>query len=170
MQNNLEEIISYMNEKFCQCGVFEKQLKQITGELIKRGYTLEEITRGVNTYLLQLEPISSDFTGLQEELPKKELSYRILDISESCWIGPGAYGYLCLLRELGLLNHQETEELIHYIVDNEFELESGEDLQQIMLEMIREGADNREVLYGDEDCEDKERCNPLLLKRSRRLL
>ena len=56
MQKNLEEIISYMENKFRPYEMFEQQVKQITRELMELGYTLEEITRGINTYLLQLEP------------------------------------------------------------------------------------------------------------------
>ncbi|MBN2287862.1 MAG: DUF494 family protein [Candidatus Glassbacteria bacterium] len=170
MQRNLEEIISYMNERFRPYEVFDKQLKRITRELMERGYTLDEITRGVNTYLLQLEPAGSDYKERQEEPPKREPNLRVLDIAESRWIRPGAYGYLCLLREMGLLNHQETEELIGYIVENELELESGEDLQQIMLEMIFEGEADRKMGCEDEDYEDGDLDFPVLHRKSRRLL
>ncbi|MEA2064635.1 MAG: DUF494 family protein [Gemmatimonadota bacterium] len=151
MERNVEEIITYMSEKFRQYEVFNKQLKQITSELIERGYTLEEITRGVNAYLLQLEPAGTDARGtVTEKTLRPERSFRVLDSEESRWIGPGAYGYMCLLRELGLLNHQETEEIIHYIVDNEIDSVTGEDLQQVILEMIFDSGVERISFSKDE--------------------
>ncbi len=170
MQRELEEIISYMSEKFRPYEVFEKQLKRITRELIERGYTMEEITRGVNAYLLQLEPMSSDYPNPQEKPGRRDFNFRILDITESRWIGPGAYGYLCLLRELGLLSHHETEEIVRYVVENEIELESGEDLQQIMLEMIFDSGIEGKGFYAGEDYEDLENEGPALRNRGRRLL
>jgi len=170
MQRDLEEIISYMSRMFRPYEVFEKQLKRITSELIERGYSLEEITRGVNAYLLQLEPVSADYPERQKEPVKRDLTFRVLDVSESRWIGTEAYGYLCLLRELGLLNSQETEEIIRYVVDNEIELESGDDLQQIMLEMIFDSGADRKVISGDEDYEDGEIGVSAMRRRGRRLL
>ena len=170
MQRELEEIISYMSEKFRPYEVFEKQLKRITRELIDRGYTMEEITRGVNAYLLQLEPMSSDYPNPQDKPVKRDFNFRILDVTESRWIRPGAYGYLCLLRELGLLSHRETEEILRYVVDNEIELESGEDLQQIMLEMIFDSGIEGKGFYVDEGYEDLGNEGPALRKRGRRLL
>ena len=170
MQRNLEEIISYMNEQFRPYEVFETQIRRITRELIERGYTLDEITRGVNTYLLHLEPVGSDHPGRQKEVQKRDRNFRILDVTESRWIGAGAYGYLCQLRELGLLNSQETEELIGYVVENEIELESRDDLQEIMLELIFDGEMEEEVLSSDDDYEDEQGRFPFLPRKNRRLL
>ena len=170
MERDLEEIISYMSEKFRPYEIFEKQIKRITRELIKRGYSLDEITRGVNAYLLQLEPVSSDNPDRQEKPEKRNLTFRVLDATESRWIGTGAYGYMCLLRELGLLSHQETEEIIRYVLDNEIELNSGEDLQQLILEMIFDSGIDGKLLSGDEGYEDEEIRIPFLRKSGRRLL
>ena len=170
MERNLEEIISYMSEKFRPYEIFEKQIKRITRELIERGYSLDEITRGVNAYLLQLEPVSSDYPDRQEKPGKRNLTFRVLDVTESRWIGPGAYGYMCLLRELGLLSHHETEEVIRYVLDNEIELDSGEELQQLILEMIFDSGIDGKLLCGDEDYEDEGIGIPFLRRSRRRLL
>ena len=170
MERNLEEIISYMSEKFRPYEIFEKQIKRITRELIERGYSLNEITRGVNAYLLQLEPVSSDYPDRQEKPGKRDLTFRVLDVTESRWIGPGAYGYMCLLRELGLLSHHETEEVIRYVLDNEIELNSGEELQQLILEMIFDSGIDGKLLCGDEDYEDEGIGIPFLRRSRRRLL
>jgi uncharacterized protein Smg (DUF494 family) len=170
MERNLEEIISYMSEKFRPYEIFEKQIKRITRELIERGYSLDEITQGVNAYLLQLEPVSSDYPDRQENPEKRDLTFRVLDVTESRWIGPGAYGYMCLLREMGLLSHHETEEVIRYVMDNEIELNSGEELQQLILEMIFDSGADGKLLGSDEDYEGEGIGIPFLRKSRRRLL
>ncbi|MFC1544837.1 DUF494 family protein [Gemmatimonadota bacterium] len=135
MQNNVEEIISYMNENFSSYEIFERQMRQITRDLMDLGYTLEEITRGINAYLVQLEPESSDRPrGIKRTA--RQRTYRVLDISERRFIGRDAYGYLCLLRELGLVNHDETEELIAYITSNRIEVDGSEQLQAVMMELM----------------------------------
>ncbi len=135
MQNNVEEIISYMSENFSSYEFFERQVRQLTRELMELGYTLEEITRGVNAYLVQLEPESSDKPrGVKRA--RRQRTFRVLDISERRYIGRDAYGYLCLLRELGLVNQDETEELIGYITGNRIEVDNGEHLQAVMMELM----------------------------------
>ncbi len=132
MQNNVEEIISYMSENFSSYEIFERQVRQLTRELMELGYTLEEITRGINAYLVRMEPESSDMP----RGAKRQRTFRVLDVSERRYIGRDAYGYLCLLRELGLLNQEETEELIGYITGNRIEVDNGEHLQAVMMELM----------------------------------
>ena len=135
MQGNVEEIVTYMSVKFRTYEVFDSQLRTITRELIERGYTLEEIIKGINTYLLQLEPLSTDSRN-REKNPARTRTFRILDESESRHIGPGAYGYLWLMREMGMLSHQETEDIIAYIVESELDVETGDQLQTVMMDLI----------------------------------
>ncbi|MBW7996857.1 MAG: DUF494 family protein [Candidatus Glassbacteria bacterium] len=148
MQNNVEEIISYMNENFSSYEIFERQVRRVTRELMELGYTLEEITRGINAYLVQLEPKSSDRprgagrTGSQR-------TFRVLDTAERRFIGRDAYGYLCLIRELGLVNHDETEELIGYITSNRIEVDNSEQLQAVMMELLIDPEYDRDC--GDDD-------------------
>ena len=149
MQRNLEEIISYMENKFRPYEMFEQQVKQITRELMELGYTLEEITRGINTYLLQLEPKGSDLR-YQEKFFQRVKSFRILDSSESRYIGRDAYGYLCLIRGLGLISEEETEELISYITDNGIEVLDGEQLQSVMMELVLDNDGEEDISFtGD---------------------
>ncbi|MEA1997646.1 MAG: hypothetical protein U9N45_08390, partial [Gemmatimonadota bacterium] len=61
VQRNLEEIVSYMEDRFRRYELFDRQMKRITSELLEFGYSLDEITRGINSYLLHLEPLSSDY-------------------------------------------------------------------------------------------------------------
>jgi uncharacterized protein Smg (DUF494 family) len=152
VQRNLEEIISYMENKFRPYEVFEQQMKQITRELMELGYTLEEITRGVNAYLLQLEPKGSD-VRYREKYFQRVKSFRILDPSESRYIGRDAYGYLCLIRGLGLIGEEETEDLINYITDNKIEVEDGEQLQSVMMDLVLDDE-------GEEDLSFTEDKNP----------
>lgn len=135
MQSNLDEIISYMQNKFRPYEVFERQVKQITRELMDLGYTLEEITRGINAYLLQLEPQGSDIR-YREKYFQRVKSFRILDSSESRYIGRAAYGNLCLMRGLGLISELETEELINFITDNKIEVENDEQLQSVIMDLV----------------------------------
>jgi len=155
VQRNLEEIISYMENKFRPYEMFEQQVKQITRELMELGYTLEEITRGINTYLLQLEPQGSDLR-YQEKYLQRVKSFRILDSSESRYIGRDAYGYLCLIRGLGLISEEETEELISYITDNGIEVRDGEQLQSVMMDLVLDN-DGEEDISFTEDRSQKNR-------------
>ena len=148
MQKNLEEIISYMENKFRPYEMFEQQVKQITRELMELGYTLEEITRGINTYLLQLEPQGSDLR-YQEKHLQQVRSFRILDSSESRYIGRDAYGYLCLIRGLGLISEEETEELISYITDNGIEVRDGEQLQSVMMELVLDNDGEEDISFTE---------------------
>ena len=128
MQRTLDEIVSYMEDKFRPYDLFNRQMKQITRDLVELGYSLEEITKGINTYLLQLEPKSFD-QRKQEKYLQRTPTFRILDASERRYIGRDAYGYLCLLRGLGMLGLEETEELIAYIIENKIDVESSEHVQ-----------------------------------------
>ena len=141
MQGNLEDIISYMNNRFRTYEVFEPQLRTITRELMERGYTLDEIIQGINAYLLQLEPVSTD-SRTREKNPQRSRTFRVLDEQESMRIGPGAHGNLWLMREMGMLSPQETEEIIAYIVENELDVESGEQLQMVMMDLILDQETN----------------------------
>ena len=145
MQGNVEEIISYMNVRFRTYEVFEPQLRNITRELMERGYTLEEIIKGINAYLVQLEPLSTDSRSLEKN-PGRDLTFRVLDREEAALIGRDAQGYLWLMREMGLLSPGETEEIIAYIVENELEVESGEELQMVMMDLILDRAAGSDYL------------------------
>jgi len=150
VQRNLEEIMTYVEDNFRLYELFERQMKQITRELMDLGYTLDEITRGINAYLLQLEPLSSDIR-FREKILKRERSFRILDESESRYISRDAYGFLCQLRDLGLINREETEELIDYIVENRIEVENGEQLQSILMDMVLESETESGNMYPAEE-------------------
>jgi len=155
LQRNLEEIISYMQDKYRPFEVFDRQMKQITRELMELGYTLEEITKGINAYLLQLEPQSSD-VRYREKYFQRVKSFRILDPSESRYIGRDAYGYLCLIRGLGMISGEETEELIDYITENKIEVENGEQLQSLMMNLVLDNidSDGDVSLSGEKEGED----------------
>jgi len=160
VHGNVEEIITYMNSRFRTYEVFERQLRNITRELMERGYTLDEIVKGINAYLLQLEPQSTDSRQREKNLSRAR-SFRVLDESEARRIGPGAQGYLWLMREMGMLNPQECEEIITYILENELEVESGEQLQGVMMDLIldqdaeREGLIEASDFSGFDDFEDQ---------------
>ena len=155
MQRNLDEIISYMQDKFRPYDLFDRQLKQITRDLMERGYTLDEITRGINAYLLQLKPGSSDLRYRERTL-QRERTFRILDSSESRYISRDAYGYLCLLRGLGLISTEETEELINYVVENQIEVQDGEELQSVMMDLVSENEMEGEInLDNKKELEDR---------------
>jgi len=147
VHGNVEEIITYMNDRFRTYEVFERQLRTITRELMERGYTLDEIVKGINAYLLQLEPQSTD-SRQPEKNPSRARTFRVLDESEARRIGPGAHGYLWLMREMGMLSPQECEDIIAYIVDNELEVESSEHLQTVMMDLILDNDAAREGLTG----------------------
>jgi uncharacterized protein Smg (DUF494 family) len=155
VQRSLEEIISYMEDKFRPYEVFEHQMRRITRELMELGYTLDEITKGINAYLLQLEPMSSDIRK-QEEVVQRERSYRVLDDSEKRYIGRDAYGYLYLLREMGLISSRETENIISYILENKVEVENGEQMQSIMLDMVLNTDYNENQSSGEEEEKNEE--------------
>ncbi len=161
MQSNLEEIISYMQNKFSPYEVFKQQMKQITRELMELGYTLEEISRGINAYLLQLEPQGSDMR-YREKYFQRVKSFRILDRSESRYIGRDAYGYLCLMRGLSLINEEETEELIDYITDHKIEVENGEQLQSVMMALVLDDDEEEDVFLT----EDRDQKGKPLLRRN----
>ena len=148
-------------------GIFDKQLRNLTHELIELGYTLDEITEGVNAYLLQLDPKSSDRYRRRSKELKPEKSFRVLDFDERKYIGSGAYGYMCLLRELGLISMHETEEIISFILDNELFVEEGEQLQRIMMDMLLENG-NDDMFFYLEDQDDDSFYMPNELKAARK--
>jgi len=150
VQSNLEEIISYMENKFRPYEVFERQMKQITSELMELGYTLEEITKGINAYLLQLEPKGSDVRYRERDFQNVK-SFRILDPSESRYIGRDAYGYLCLVRSLGLISEEEIEDFINYITDNKIEVEDAEQLQSMMMDLLLEGEGEENLSFTEDE-------------------
>jgi len=150
VERNVDEIVTYMQDKFRSYEIFEHQMKKITRELMELGYTLDEITKGINAYLLQLEPGSSDLRR-KEKSPVRELTFRVLDRTESRYIGRDAYGYLCLLRGLGLVSREETEDLIGYIVENQIEVEDGDGLQGVIMELMTETDAEEDPDTGDQE-------------------
>ncbi len=135
MQRSLEEIISYMEDRFRPYEIFDRQMRKITRELMELGYTLEEITRGVNAFLVKLEPAGTDLRHREKTL-RRSASFRILDSTERRWLGRDAVGYLYLLQSAGMIDDLEREEIIGFIVDNEIEVEDGEQLQAVLMDMV----------------------------------
>lgn len=110
MNERVVEILVYiMSEIKDRQGKLDK-IDSISKDLLQRGYTQGEINAALSWLFEKLKP------NTEEILHKTDFhlsgSFRILHDAERAVITPKAYGYLIQLKELGLIDLSEMEQII----------------------------------------------------------
>jgi len=110
MNERVVEILVYiMSEIKDREGKLNK-IDSISKELLQKGYTEGEINAAFSWLFEKLKLNTEEI--LQETDPHLSGSFRILHDAEKAVITPKAYGYLIQLKELGLIDLSEMEQII----------------------------------------------------------
>ncbi|MEK7818747.1 MAG: DUF494 family protein [Bacteroidota bacterium] len=133
MQEKIVDIIVFILRKMKK----EIHLKDIDMKILaKKGYTPNEIS----TALSWLEEnISRKSKSTIEKSKNKTNAFRILHNIERGVINSEAFGYLIELKELGIINDVETENIIDRLMASELLVVSIEEMKAIVSSFILEG-------------------------------
>lgn len=107
MQERIIEIIVYLLVEF-QHGSFTEEYKDLSKELISRGYTENEINLAFSWVFNHMNAKSNASLEFSYEAD----SVRVLHDLEKLVIAPEAYGYLLQLWHLGMIKENEMEDVI----------------------------------------------------------
>jgi len=110
MNERVVEILVYiMSELRNRRKGFDK-VEALSDDLIKRGYTESEINAAFSWLFERIE--SESERVFTEPVTQLRNSFRILHDIEKVVITPKAYGYVLQLRELGLIDQADMEQII----------------------------------------------------------
>lgn len=105
MQGKLIEILIFLMSEIKNRGMEEDRMEILSGELMDRGYSEQEISTAFSWILERI-------AAFQDEISPNPKSFRVLHDIERVFISPDAYGYLLQLSSLGLLTSNELEKVI----------------------------------------------------------
>ena len=110
MNERVVEILVYIMKEIKSTEQGVGGLDLLSEELVQRGYTENEIS---SAFSWLFDKIKDSFDELVKNTgPTLPASFRVLHEVERMIIMPDAYGYLIQLKELGLLDETEMEQMI----------------------------------------------------------
>lgn len=112
MNERVVEILVYIMKEIKATDQRIGKLDILSKELEQKGYTENEIS---SAFSWLFDRIKDNFDELVKNTgPTLPYSFRVLHEVEKMIIIPEAYGYLIQLRELGLLDETELEQIIEH--------------------------------------------------------
>ncbi|MFQ6114434.1 MAG: DUF494 family protein [bacterium] len=87
-----------------------KNLELLSKDLVQRGYTENEISSAFSWLLNRLNSESEEL--IQNQGPTLNKSFRLLHDIERSIISTEAYGYIIQLKELGIIDEMEVEQIL----------------------------------------------------------
>ena len=113
MYTRVIEVIIQLMKNLSEYRYNLNDINSVTKNLSTLGYTNEEITAALVWLLKRLDSQTDTLDTLHQYIPQERTeTYRILHEVEQMVITPEAYGYIIQLRELGLLDDDQTERII----------------------------------------------------------
>lgn len=110
MNERVVEILVYIMNEIRGKKPVATKLEVLSRDLLQRGYTENEIS---SAFTWLFDRYKADFEELiRNSGPTLNNSFRILHDLERMVISPAAHGYLLQLRELGILDDTEIEQII----------------------------------------------------------
>ncbi|MCI0512661.1 DUF494 domain-containing protein [candidate division KSB1 bacterium] len=110
MSERVVEILVYIMQEIKTTHQGVGKLDLLSEELTQKGYTANEIS---SAFSWLFDKMKDSFDELVKNTgPTSRYSFRVLHEVEKMIISPDAYGYLIQLRELGLLDATESEQMI----------------------------------------------------------
>ena len=107
------EVIIQLMKDLSEYQYNQNDINSVAENLSTLGYTNEEITAALVWLLKRLDNQTEISDKVYQYIPpKKTKTFRILHDIEQMIITPEAYGYIIQLRELGLLDDEQTERII----------------------------------------------------------
>jgi Smg protein len=139
MQEKIIEIIVYLIHEIRS----DKRLGEIDlRTLADKGYTENEIS---TAFSWLFDKINLGESILVDERSSSPRSHRVLHDAERSVIGPDAYGYLIELRELGLLDEMDTEQVIDKIMMAGFQSVGTSEMKSIIASILFDFDDSNRV-------------------------
>ena len=105
MQDKIMEILVILMDKLRKHEKMDEQMEIISGELLERGYTEQEISSAIS-WIIERAAFPKETAQVGHN------TYRILNEVEKVFISKDAYGYLLQLHTLDLLPAREMEAII----------------------------------------------------------
>jgi len=134
MSERVVEILSYIIDEIQSSKSMIRKLDRISTELYHKGYTEDEISSAFSLLFDKIRLNFDDFIKTtRNTLPH---SFRVLHDVERLIISPQAYGYLIQLRELGLIDEMEMENVIEKSLTMGISTVSLEDVKAIVASLI----------------------------------
>lgn len=110
MNERVVEILVYIMSEIRGKNPAPSKLDVLSRDLVQRGYTENEIS---SAFSWLFDHYKTDFEELvRNHGPMLNNSFRILHDVERMVISPAAHGYLLQLRQLGILDDLELEQII----------------------------------------------------------
>lgn len=104
----IDLIVILLKELVSSAKIGEKEIEMVS----KLGYSQEEISTAFKWIYMKLDNGEKVYSNLDRKL----LSHRVLNTAEERIISPGAFGLLMQLRELGIVNDGDIENVIEKIM------------------------------------------------------
>jgi uncharacterized protein Smg (DUF494 family) len=104
----LTQILSLLEAE----GTRSQDLSSLTKSLLEEGYTAGEIT---TAFMRLLRPFEVSWVDDRTRPPGKKLPHRILSNTERYEVSTEAYGFLMTLREQGIVDDLQTEEILQRV-------------------------------------------------------
>jgi uncharacterized protein Smg (DUF494 family) len=110
MNERVVEILILIMSEIKQSRDGAKNLEVLSKDLIQRGYTENEISSAFSWLLNRLNSESEEL--IQNQGPTSDRSFRLLHEIERSIIATEAFGYIIQLKELGIIDEVEVEQVL----------------------------------------------------------
>jgi uncharacterized protein Smg (DUF494 family) len=110
MTERVVEILIYIMTEIRRNHDVSRKLDMLSQNLIKKGYTESEISSAFTWLLDKIDHEAEELMAPQSSSLKN--SFRHLHEIERTIITPGAYGYIIQLRELGIIDEFDVEQIL----------------------------------------------------------
>jgi len=109
MTERVVEILIYIMSELRRSQKSSKKLDLLSKDLIQKGYTESEISSALTWIINRLNMDAEEVTDSEHPNPN---AYRHLHEIERAVISTEAYGYVIQLKELGIIDELDVEELL----------------------------------------------------------
>ncbi|MBD3289176.1 DUF494 family protein [candidate division KSB1 bacterium] len=139
MNERVMEIIVYIVNEMRTNQLWEdsKQFKLLSQKLEDNGYSPGEISFAFSWVL---EKVNAELSSEQQEVEPPQ-THRMLHDFEKLAISTNAYGYLIQLRELGLIDEMEMEQVIEKALLSENNPVTAHEMKQIVSQTLFKSDD-----------------------------
>lgn len=110
MNERVVEILIYIMNEIRSNEESSNQLELLSRDLIEKGYTESEISSAFSWLLSRIQNEAEEI--VQNQGPTLSNSFRLLHEIENSIISTEAYGYVIQLKELGIINELDVEQIL----------------------------------------------------------
>ncbi|MFQ5641067.1 MAG: DUF494 family protein [bacterium] len=150
MNERVVEILILIMNEIRNDSQGSQKLELLSKDLIKQGYTEGEISSAFSWLLSRLRNESEELVQDQDSASKN--SFRLLHEIESSVISTQAYGYIIQLKELGIIDEHDVEQILERAMMLGTMKVTVEDIKSIAASLLNyyEGLGEGSYLFFDE--------------------